>query len=145
MALDRILVQTTRSDNRVALSETHPEHPGGYVLVAGKTRNKLDESRRPILDKNRQPETVPNIVEVALTPTVLGKLATGELVRVQEEKPKAGRKKQGAEAKGDDEKAARKKEDAKTEDDGEKPPAKKDAKQDAPGPSGNDEKAAQKK
>ncbi len=56
-----ILVESGRTDGRVALFERHPDHPGGEVYVAGE-----------------------RTVEVAETAAVLQAIGTGDLVRVTE-------------------------------------------------------------
>lgn len=60
--MEIIKVKAAQPDE-VALWEVNPDHPGGEVLVAG-----------------------PSVFEVATTPKVLHKLATGELVKVGGEK-----------------------------------------------------------
>ena len=60
-----IKVRAARDDGRVVLYEVHPDHPNGEAWVSGNGR----------------------VVEVAETPTVLRKLASGELVKVEDPKP----------------------------------------------------------
>lgn len=55
-----IRVRSGRQDNRVALWEQHPDHPGGEVFVAGS-----------------------RVVEVAQTARVLALLRVGVLVRAE--------------------------------------------------------------
>src|SRR4029078_9553749 len=59
---DKIKVKAKRTDRRVVLFETHPDHPNGEAWVAGNGRE----------------------VEVSLTPTVQRLLTSGELVQVNE-------------------------------------------------------------
>lgn len=58
-----IHVRAARDDRRVALAETHPDHPGGEAWVVGDGR----------------------IVAVALTPSVALRIAQGHLVVVEPE------------------------------------------------------------
>lgn len=60
-----IWVQPGKSDGRVALFESHPDHPGGEAFVAGPP------------------------VQVALTAMVDRKLAFGELIEVDAPKPES--------------------------------------------------------
>lgn len=85
---DTILVKSNRQDNRVVLSEKHPDHPSGEVYIAGQKRNKLD-SGQVVKDQHGQPVQEDNIIEVAPTPAVLRKISDGQLVEIKDTKSSA--------------------------------------------------------
>lgn len=92
--MSNIFVQATeKTGNGVVLHEIDPDHPGGEIYIAGCLRNVLGDDRRAILDKDGQPKTEANIVEVAKTPKVLLRLSRGELVEAQAQKKKVGTRK----------------------------------------------------
>lgn len=84
--LEQIKVKSKLSDGRVALSEAHPDHPGGSVYVAGKTRNKLGKDSKAVIGADGVVQTEENIVTVAKTPLVLAKLSDGFLEEITAKK-----------------------------------------------------------
>lgn len=79
---DTIKVHSGREDDRVVLSERHPDHPGGEVFIAGQYRNKLNKDGSPAMSGGEAVREL-NVVEVAKTPRVLAALHSGALVEAK--------------------------------------------------------------
>lgn len=84
--LEQIKVKSKLPDNRVALSEAHPEHPGGSVYVAGQTKNKLGKDGKLVIGADGVAQTEENIVTVAKTSLVLSRLSDGFLEEITAKK-----------------------------------------------------------